>query len=118
MDECARSGYAYPMIRKITLAHEHPVERTRVGSRSSMPTMFAAAFFAENGGLASYTPLTYESGRMAARLVDKILKGESPAEIPVEVNSKIEFLINLNVAKALGIKIAPEMLYRANRVIR
>ena len=88
------------------------------GSRSSMPTMFAAAFFAENGGLASYTPLTYESGRMAARLVDKILKGESPAEIPVEVNSKIEFLINLNVAKALGIKIAPEMLYRANRVIR
>ncbi len=88
------------------------------GSRLSMPTMFASTFFAENGGLASYTPLTYESGRMAARLVDKILKGESPGEIPVEANHKIELLINLRVAKALGIKIAPEVLYRANRVIR
>ncbi len=88
------------------------------GSRLSMPTMFASTFFAENGGLASYTPLTYESGRMAARLVDKILKGESPGEIPVEANHKIELVINLRVAKALGIKIAPEVLYRANRVIR
>lgn len=88
------------------------------GSQSSMPTMFASTFFAENGGLASYTPNTYESGRMVARLVDKILKGESPAVIPVEVNHKIELVINLKVAKAAGIKIAPEALSRANRVIR
>jgi putative ABC transport system substrate-binding protein len=88
------------------------------GSHSSMPTMFASTFFAENGGLASYTPHTYESGRMAARLVDKILKGESPAVIPVEVNQKIELVINLKVAKASGIKIAPEVLSRANRVVR
>ena len=88
------------------------------GSQSSMPTMFGATFFAENGGLASYTPDTYESGRMAARLVDKILKGESPAVIPVEVNHKIELVINLKVAKALRIKIAPDVLSRANRVIR
>ena len=88
------------------------------GSQSSVPTMFAATFFAENGGLASYTPNTYESGRMAARLVHKILKGESPSEIPVEVNNKIELVINLKVAKAAGIKIAPEALARANRVIR
>ena len=88
------------------------------GSKLSMPTMFASTFFAENGGLASYTPNTYESGRMAARLVDKIIKGEKPGEIPVESNHKIELVINLKVAKALGIKIAPEVLYRANRVIR
>ena len=88
------------------------------GSQSSVPTMFAATFFAENGGLASYTPNTYESGRMAARLVDKILKGESPGEIPVEANNKIELVINLKVAKALAINIAPEALYKANRVIR
>ena len=88
------------------------------GSQSSMPTMFAATFFAENGGLASYTPNTYASGRMAARLVDKILKGESPGEIPVEANNKIELVINLKVAKALAINIAPEALYKANRVIR
>jgi putative ABC transport system substrate-binding protein len=88
------------------------------GSQSSMPTMFAATFFAENGGLASYTPYTYESGRLAARLVDKILKGTNPGEIPVEVNNNIELVVNLKVAKALGIKIAPEALYKANRVIR
>lgn len=88
------------------------------GSQSSLPTMFGSTFFAENGGLASYTPDTTESGRMVARLVDKILKGESPAGIPVEVNHKIELVINLKVAKAAGIKIAPEALSRANRIIR
>ncbi len=88
------------------------------GSQSTLPTMFASTFFTENGGLASYTPNTYESGRMVARLVDKILKGESPGAIPVEVNNKIELVINLKVAKALAINIAPEALYKANRVIR
>ena len=88
------------------------------GSQSTLPTMFASTFFTENGGLASYTPNTYESGRMAARLVDKILKGESPGAIPVEVNNKIELVINLKVAKAMAINIAPEALYKANRVIR
>ena len=88
------------------------------GSRSSLPTMFSSTFFAENGGLASYTPDTYKSGRMAARLVDKILKGIKPAQIPVEVNNDIELVINLKVAKALGIKISPEVLSRAKRVIQ
>jgi ABC-type uncharacterized transport system substrate-binding protein len=88
------------------------------GSQWSIPTMFASTYFAENGGLASYTPDTNESGRMAARLLDKILKGESPAGIPVETNHKIELVINLKVAKTLGIKIAPDILSRANRIIR
>jgi putative ABC transport system substrate-binding protein len=72
----------------------------------------------ENGGLTSYGSAFYESGRQAARLVDKILKGTNPGEIPVEVNNNIEFVVNLKVAKALGIKIVPEVLYQANRVIR
>jgi putative ABC transport system substrate-binding protein len=88
------------------------------GARLSLPTMFASNFFAENGGLASYNPNTYESGRMAARLVDKIIKGANPGEIPVEVNDKIELVVNLKIARALGIKIAPEVLSRAQRVIR
>ena len=53
-----------------------------------------------------------------APLVDKILKGADPAEIPVEINTKVEFAINLKVAKALGLTIAPEVLYRADRIIR
>lgn len=87
-------------------------------TRRGIPTMFFGPWHVEQGGLASYGPDFYESGRMAARLVDKILKGTNPREIPVEVNNNIEFVVNLRVAKASRIKIAPEALYRANRVIR
>jgi putative ABC transport system substrate-binding protein len=87
-------------------------------TRQGISTMFFGPWYVENGGLASYGPAFYESGRQAARLVDKILKGTNPAEIPVEVNNNIEFVINLKIALALGIKIAPEVLYRATRVIR
>jgi putative tryptophan/tyrosine transport system substrate-binding protein len=72
----------------------------------------------EQSGLASYGPSQYETGRQAARLVDKILRGGNPAEIPVEVNPKIEFVINLKVAKALGLAIGPEILYQADRLVR
>jgi putative ABC transport system substrate-binding protein len=87
-------------------------------SQRAVPSMFDAAFWVEHGALASYGPDFYDSGRQAARLVDKILKGAKPAEIPVEVNSKIEFVINLKVAKALGLTIAPVVLYQANRLIQ
>jgi putative ABC transport system substrate-binding protein len=87
-------------------------------SQQAIPTMFDAAFWVERGGLASYGPDFHEMGRQAARLVDKIIKGAKPAEIPVEVSPKIEFVINLKVAKALGLTIAPEVLYRADRIIR
>ena len=72
----------------------------------------------EQGGLVSYGPDSYDSGLQAARLVDKILNGAKPAEIPMEVNSKIEFVVNLKAAKALGLTIAPEVLYQATQLIR
>ena len=72
----------------------------------------------ENGGLASYGADFYDSGRQAARLVDKILKGKAPGELPVEVNNRIKFTINLKTAKALGLTILPEVLFRADRIIR
>jgi len=87
-------------------------------SQRRIPTMFFTIWYVENGGLASYGSNYHESGRMAARLVDKIIKGVKPSEIPVEVNHHIEFVVNLKVAKASGIQIAPEVLSRANRVIR
>jgi putative ABC transport system substrate-binding protein len=87
-------------------------------SQQAIPTMFGGAFWVERGALAGYGPDFHETGRQAARLVDKILKGADPAEIPVEVNPKIEFAINLKVAKALGLTITPEVLYRADRIIR
>jgi putative ABC transport system substrate-binding protein len=87
-------------------------------SEQTMATMFVDAFYVERGGLASYGPNTYESGQLAARLVDKILKGTKPAEIPVEVNNNIEFVINLKVANQLGLAIPPVVMYQANRIIR
>ena len=87
-------------------------------AQQGLPGMFDGAFWVEQGGLASYGPDSYETGRQAARLVDKILKGAHPGEIPVEVNPKIEFVINLKTAKALGLTITPEVLYQADRLIR
>jgi putative ABC transport system substrate-binding protein len=87
-------------------------------SRQAIPIMWDVSFLVERGGLASYGPDLHEMGRQAARLVDKILKGVKPAEIPVEVSPKVEFVINLKGAKALGLTIAPEVLYRADRIIR
>jgi putative ABC transport system substrate-binding protein len=88
-------------------------------AQQGIPTMFNTTFFPEKlGALASYAPDNYESGKQAARLVDKILKGVKPAAIPVEVNSNIKFVINLKVAKALGLTIAPEVLFQADRIIR
>jgi len=87
-------------------------------AREKIPAMFSATFFAEHGGLVSYAPDTYETGKQAAQLVDKILKGADPAGLPVEVNQQIEFVINLKVAKAMGLTIAPDVLYKANRLVR
>jgi putative tryptophan/tyrosine transport system substrate-binding protein len=87
-------------------------------TRQRFPTMFFGPWYVEQGGLASYGPAFYQSGRQAARLVDKIFKGTNPRDIPVEVNNKIEFVVNLKAATALGIKIVPDILYRATRVIR
>jgi putative tryptophan/tyrosine transport system substrate-binding protein len=87
-------------------------------SQKVMPTMFPDIWYVENGGLVSYSPDFHQSGRKAARLVDKILKGANPGEIPVEVNTKIELVINVKVAKALRLEIPPEVLFRADRLIR
>jgi putative tryptophan/tyrosine transport system substrate-binding protein len=87
--------------------------------QQGIPTMFDTAFYVEqSGGLASYGPDAYASGKQAARLVDKIFKGAKPAEIPVETNAKIEFVINLKTAKALRLTIAPEVLFQADRLVR
>ncbi len=102
-----------------TLSLNIPGFVLEAASKQGIPTMFNDIFWVERGGaLASYGPDLYESGRMAARLVDKILKGENPAGIPVEANPKIELAINMKVAKSLGLTIAPAVLFRANRLVQ
>ncbi len=87
-------------------------------SKRTIPTMFGASFWVERGGLASYGPDYHETGRQAARLVEKILKGALPGTVPVEVNRKVEFVINAGVARALGLTIPDAPLYRATRIIQ
>lgn len=89
-----------------------------VTTRQEIPTMFENAFWVDRGGLASYGADYYASGKQAARLVDKIFKGTKPGGIPVEVNPKIEFAVNLKTVNTLGLTIDPEVLYRADRVVR
>jgi putative ABC transport system substrate-binding protein len=89
-----------------------------VMAQRAIPTMFDHTWYVEQGGLASYGADGHAVGRQAARLVEKILKGAKPAEIPVEVNAELAFAINLKVAKVLGLTIAPEVIFRADRLIR
>ncbi len=87
-------------------------------AKGTFPTMFQAAFFAERGGLASYGATDGDLGRLAARLVDRILKGAKPADLPVEQPTKFELVINVKTAKALGLTIPQSLLQRADRLIQ
>jgi len=88
-----------------------------IAPKRGIPTMFETPFYVERAGLASYGADKYALGRQAARLVDKILKGAKPGDIPVEQPTKFELAINVKAAKALGIVIPQSMLLRADRLI-
>jgi putative ABC transport system substrate-binding protein len=87
-------------------------------ARATVPTMFYSNFLVEQGGLASYAATPRELGRQAATLIDKILKGARPADLPVQQPTKFELAVNLKTAKALGLVIPPAVLMRADRVIQ
>jgi len=86
--------------------------------KSRLPTMFGERESVEMGGLMYYGPNLSDLFRRAAMYVDKILKGAKPAELPVEQPTKFEFVINLKTAKQIGLTIPPNVLARADKVIR
>jgi putative ABC transport system substrate-binding protein len=95
--------------------------RTRIvdlAAKSRLPAMYPDGVFTDAGGLMSYGPNPFEQSRGAATYVDKILKGAKPADLPVEQAMKVEFVINLKTAKALGLTIPPNVLVRADKVIK
>jgi putative ABC transport system substrate-binding protein len=86
--------------------------------KNRLPTIFYQRRFAEVGGLMSYGPIVPELWRRIGVLVGKILNGSKPADLPVEQATKFELVINLKTAKQIGVTIPPNVLARADRVIR
>jgi putative ABC transport system substrate-binding protein len=86
--------------------------------RSRLPTIFINQTYVEDGGLASYGASITNLYRRAATYVDKILRGTKPADLPVEQPMKFELIINLKTAKQIGLTIPPNVLVRADRVIK
>jgi putative ABC transport system substrate-binding protein len=88
-----------------------------LSAESQLPTIYGNRMFTEAGGLMSYQGSFVALYRRAASIVDKILKGARPPDIPVEQPTQIELIINLKTAKALGLTIPPSLLGRADQVI-
>jgi putative ABC transport system substrate-binding protein len=96
------------------------IHRKRIvdlGERFKLPTVYFARFFASGGGLVSYGPDIVDQYRHAAGYVDRILKGEKPADLPVQAPTRLEMVINLKTAKALSLTVPPQLLARADEVI-
>jgi putative tryptophan/tyrosine transport system substrate-binding protein len=87
-------------------------------AKNRLPAMYQTSEWVEAGGLMSYAPNFTELWRRAADYVDKILKGAKPADLPVEQPKKFEFLVNLKTAKQIGLTIPPNVLARADKVIK
>ena len=86
--------------------------------KSRLPAIYHRSEYVEDGGLMSYGVNITDLYRRAATYVDKILKGAKPADLPVEQPKKFEFIINLKAAKQIGLTIPPNVLVRADRVIK
>jgi putative ABC transport system substrate-binding protein len=89
-----------------------------LAGKARLPAILPDGQFVESGGLMSYGPSLPEMYRGTAIYVDKILKGRKPEDLPVEQPMKFEFIVNLKAAKQIGVTIPPNVLVRANRVIR
>jgi putative ABC transport system substrate-binding protein len=97
------------------LAHRAPI--ISAAARNNLPAVYYRFYFARDGGLLSYGVDTVDIQRRAATYVDRILRGEKPAELPVQFPTKFEMIVNLKTAKALGLNIPATVYARATEVI-
>jgi ABC-type uncharacterized transport system substrate-binding protein len=109
------NGGLIPMASAATLHHRDLI--LTLTSRHTLPAIYWDRFFVDAGGLMSYGPDLIDQFRRAANYVDRILKGEKPADLPVQAPTKFELLINIKTAKALGLTVPDTLLSRADEVI-
>jgi ABC-type uncharacterized transport system substrate-binding protein len=113
----ARSPNGGLIVTGGPLAALHRDVIIKVAARHRLPAVYAVRFFVTGGGLISYGPDVVDQFRRAAAYVDRILKGEKPADLPVQAPTKFALVINLKTAKALGLDIPATVLARADEVI-
>jgi putative ABC transport system substrate-binding protein len=116
----ASKGQADGVLMNVSgpVATSRRTEIAELAVKSRLPVIYTRQEYVEDGGLLSYGVSIKDLDRRAATYVDKILKGAKPADLPVEQPKKFEFIINLKAAKQIGLTIPPNVLARADRVIR
>jgi len=113
----ARSGNGGLIVSGSPRSLVHRERIVALAARHKLPTVYFVRDFVTEGGLISYGPDVADQFRRAAAYVDRILKGENPANLPVQAPTKYELVINLKTAKALGLEVPPMLLARADEVI-
>jgi len=105
------------IVTASTLAGVHRDLIIALAARHKLPAVYPVPYFARSGGLMSYGPDSVDQYRRAASYVDRVLKGEKPADLPVQAPTKYELVINLKTAKTLGVEMPTTLLARADEVI-
>jgi putative ABC transport system substrate-binding protein len=113
----AREGNGGLIVTASAVAIVHRQLIMTLATRHKLPAVYFQRFFVEAGGLVSYGADPVDPHRRAAGYVDRILKGEKPADLPVQTTVKYELAVNLKTAKALGLDVPPMLLARADEVI-
>ena len=113
----ARSANGGLIVTASPLATRHRDLIIALAARHRLPAVYASRYFVTGGGLISYGPDYIDQYGLAAGYVDRILKGEKPADLPVQAPTRYETVINLKTAKALGLEVPASVLVRADEVI-